>query len=62
MAAETTSWEKLRSRARYLEAELERSLPNLVSLVARPSTSGAEESRLSASMEGLLAELRGRRE
>ncbi|KAH8044005.1 hypothetical protein JL722_14899 [Aureococcus anophagefferens] len=58
MAAETTSWEKLRSRARYLEAELERSLPNLVSLVARPSTSGAEESRLSASMEGLLAELR----
>lgn len=55
--AETTEWEKLRSRARYLESEIERALPDLTSLVKAPSASGSEESRLSSSIEGNLKEL-----
>ena len=47
MAAETIDWEKLRSRARYLEAELERALPDLVSLV-KAGSSASEEARLTS--------------
>lgn len=56
MAAETIDWEKLRSRARYLEAELERALPDLVSLV-KAGSSASEEARLTSSIEALLKEL-----
>lgn len=55
--AETMDWERLRSRARYLESELERSLPDLTRIARDTHSTGAEEARLSTAIEAALKEL-----